>query len=94
MVGDIHVDEEHGAFSVELRKQNYKITLDMNLLVSPEFRELENLYNVIKDLGKTPYRITTKDGQKQLDQQKNCITMSLSLRARVFQFSDTRGLER
>jgi DNA gyrase subunit B len=70
VVGDMHVDEEHGAFSVELRKQNYKITLDMNLLVSPEFRELENLYNVIKDLGKTPYRITTKDGQKQVGSTK------------------------
>ena len=60
------VDEEHGAFSVEIRKQNYKILLHMNLLVSPEFRELESLYNFIKDLGKTPYRIITKDGPKEL----------------------------
>jgi len=60
------VDEEHGAFGVEIRKQNYKLLLHMNLLVSPEFRELESLYNFIKDLGKTPYRIITKDGPKEL----------------------------
>ena len=60
------VDEEHGAFSVEIRKQNYKILLHMNLLVSPEFRELESLYNFIKDMGKTPYRIITKDGPKEM----------------------------
>lgn len=60
------IDEEHGAFSVEIQKQNYKIFLHMNLLVSPEFRELESLYNFIKDMGKTPYRIITKDGPKEL----------------------------
>ena len=60
------IDEEHGAFSVEIRKENYKILLHMNLLVSPEFRELESLYNFIKDMGKTPYRIITKDGPKEL----------------------------
>jgi DNA gyrase subunit B len=60
------IDEEHGAFSVEIRKQNYKLVLNMNLLVSPELRELESLYNFIKDLGKTPYRINTKDGPKEL----------------------------
>jgi DNA gyrase subunit B len=66
MVGNVNIDEEHGAFSVEIRKQNYKLVLDMNLLVSPEFRELESLYNVIKDMGKPPYRITTKEGPKEL----------------------------
>jgi DNA gyrase subunit B len=60
------VDEEHAAFSVEIRKQNYKISLSMDLLVKPEFRELESLYNFIKDLGKTPYRITAKDGPREL----------------------------
>jgi DNA gyrase subunit B len=39
-IEELSVDEEHGAFSVEIRKQNYKIVLDVNLLVSPEFREL------------------------------------------------------
>jgi DNA gyrase subunit B len=42
----------------------------MNLLASPEFRELESLYNFIKDLGKAPYRITTKEGQKELGSTK------------------------
>ena len=60
------IDEEHAAFSVEIRKQNYKLLLHMNLLVSPEFRELESLYNFIKDMGKTPYRIITKDGPKEM----------------------------
>ena len=66
MLETLRVDEEHGAFGVEIRKQNYKIVLDMNLLVSPEFRELVSLHNFIRDMGKKPYRITAKDGQKEL----------------------------
>jgi DNA gyrase subunit B len=65
-IENLSVDEEHGAFGVEIRKQNYKLVLDMNLLVSPEFRELESLHNFMKEMGKPPYRITTKDGQKDL----------------------------
>jgi len=65
-IENLTVDEEHGAFGVEIRKQNYKLVLDMNLLVSPEFRELESLHNFIKDLATAPYRITTKEGQKDL----------------------------
>jgi DNA gyrase subunit B len=66
MIETLSIDEEHGAFGVEIRKQNYKIVLDMNFLVSPEFRELESLYTFIRDMGKTPYRIITKDGPKEL----------------------------
>lgn len=65
-IENLTVDEEHGAFGVEIRKQNYKLVLDMNLLVSPEFRELESLHNFIKDLGAAPFRITTKEGTKDL----------------------------
>jgi DNA gyrase subunit B len=66
MIGNLNIDEEHGAFSVEIRKQNYKLVLDMGFMVSPEFRELESLHNFIKDMGNTPYRITTKEGPKEL----------------------------
>lgn len=63
-IGDIYEDEEHEGYGVEIRRQNYKLTLDANLLVSPEFRELETLYASIKELGKAPYKVTVKDGQK------------------------------
>jgi DNA gyrase subunit B len=65
-VSDILEDEEHEGFGVEIRKQNYKLVLDANLLLSPDFRELEKLYGYIQDLGKPPYRIVTKDGPKEV----------------------------
>ncbi len=65
-IGDIYEDEEHEGYGVEIRRQNYKIILDANLLLSPEFRELETLHGFAKDMGKPPYKIETKDGQKDM----------------------------
>jgi DNA gyrase subunit B len=64
--GDIFDDEEHGGYGVDLRRQNYKIKFDTNLFLSPEFRELEALHGFMKDLGPAPYKITIKDGQKDI----------------------------
>ncbi len=64
--GEIHEDEEHGGFGVEIRRHSYKIVLDANLLISPEFRELETYYGHVSELGEPPYRIVAKDGPKEM----------------------------
>jgi DNA gyrase subunit B len=66
--GDIYDDEEHQEYGVEITRQNYKIVLDSSDRGTnrPEYRELEALYNTIRDMGVPPYKITTKDGQKDI----------------------------
>ena len=64
--GDMYEDEEHEGFGVEIRRHTGKLILDTNLLLSPEFRELETMYSAIKDLGTPPYKAITKDGQKEM----------------------------
>jgi DNA gyrase subunit B len=66
VTGDIYEDEEHEGYGVEIKRQNYKLVLDTNLLLSPEFRELESLYGSIKDLGKPPYKLMLKEGQREV----------------------------
>jgi len=65
-LGEINPDEEHQAYSVEIKRQNKKVLIDMNFLMSPEFKELENSYSIIKDLGEPPYKAETKEGMKEL----------------------------
>ena len=65
--GEVNSDEEHQAYSVEIRRHNNKILVDTNFLSSPEFKELENLYGIIKDLGEPPYKADTKEGLKELN---------------------------
>lgn len=65
-IGEINLDEEHQAYSVEIKRQNKKVLIDMNFLMSPEFKELENSYSIVKDLGELPYKAETKEGIKEL----------------------------
>jgi DNA gyrase subunit B len=62
----IFADDEHEGFGVEITRQNYKVVLDGNLLLKPEYRELETLHNTISELGTAPYTINAKDGPKEL----------------------------
>lgn len=64
--GDITVDEEHSAFSVELRRQNYKLNLSVAFMQSPEFKEIKQLYTeLITALGSTPYKYEIKNEPKE-----------------------------
>ncbi|MDH5202891.1 MAG: DNA topoisomerase (ATP-hydrolyzing) subunit B [Nitrospirota bacterium] len=65
-IGEIQLDEEHQTYGVEIRRHNYKLNLDTNFLTSPEFRELVNLYSIIRDLGETPYKIQLKEGTREI----------------------------
>ena len=65
-IGEINPDEEHQAYSVEIKRQNKKVLIDMNFLMSPEFKELEHSYSIVKDLGELPYKAETKEGIKEL----------------------------
>ena len=61
-IGEINPDEEHQAYSVEIKRQNRKVLIDMNFLMSPEFKELENSYSIVKDLGSCRTRQRQKKG--------------------------------
>ncbi len=65
-IGEIQLDEEHQTYGVEIRRHNYKLNLDTNFLTSPEFRELVNLYSIIRDLGEPPYKIQIKEGAREI----------------------------
>ncbi|MBI4824019.1 MAG: DNA topoisomerase (ATP-hydrolyzing) subunit B [Nitrospirae bacterium] len=59
-ISETTFDEEHASYAVEIKRQNYKVSLDAEFLSLPEFRELEKLYQGIREMG-PPYAIRTKD---------------------------------
>ena len=91
-VGEIQLDEEHQTFGVELRRQNYKISLDTNFITSPEFRELENLFSIIKDLGSVPYKVQTKDGVKETVKSKDLLELILATAKKGLSIQRYKGL--
>ena len=74
-LGEIQLDEEHQTYGVEIRRHNYKLNLDINFLTSPEFRELENFYSIIRDLGTPPYKVQTKEGPKEISSSTELLEM-------------------
>jgi DNA gyrase subunit B len=65
-IGPIYEDEEHEGYGAEIKRQSYRVIVDANLLLSPEFRELESLYDHIKAMGRPPYRLKTKEGYREM----------------------------
>ncbi len=72
-IEEIRFDEEHQSYGVEVRRHNYKIDLNTNFISSPDFRELESLFNIVKELGNPPYKIITKDGIKEIENSKELL---------------------
>ena len=91
-VGELYEDEEHEGYGVEIMRQNYKLVLDTNLLLSPEFRELETLYTFMKDLGKPPFKITTKDGQKEVASTTGLLTFIVETARKGLSIQRYKGL--
>jgi len=91
-IGEIQLDEEHQTFGVELRRQNYKISLDTNFITSPEFRELENFFSIIKDLGTVPYKVQTKDGVKETVKSKDLLEIILATAKKGLSIQRYKGL--
>jgi len=91
-IGEIQLDEEHQTYGVEIKRQNYKLNLDTGFITSPEFRELENLFGVIKDFGMPPYKVRTKDGEKKIGKSKGLLEFILAAAKKGLSIQRYKGL--
>ena len=92
IMGEMQLDEEHQTYGVEIRRKNYKLNLDTNFLTAPEFRELENLFGIIKDLGELPYKVQTKDGTKEIGKSKELLEFILATAKKGLSIQRYKGL--
>jgi DNA gyrase subunit B len=91
-IGETQVDEEHQTFGVELRRHNYRMNINTLLLSSPEFRELEKLYSIIRDLGKSPYKVHTKEGLKEVKKSRQLLDLILTTAKKGLNIQRYKGL--
>ena len=91
-IGEIQLDEEHQTYGVEIRRRNYKLNLDTNFISSPEFRELENFYTIIKDLGAPPYKVQIKDGIREIMKSKELLEFILAAAKKGLNIQRYKGL--
>jgi DNA gyrase subunit B len=91
-ISEIQLDEEHQAYGVEIKRHNYKLNLDTNFLTSPEFRELENFFSIVRDLGKPPYKVQTKEDLKEIATSKELLELILSTAKKGLTIQRYKGL--
>ncbi len=60
-------DEEHEAYEVAIRRQNYRIKLSTALVLSPEFKDLaDNYKELIQTFGQPPYHLEMKTESREI----------------------------
>jgi len=91
-IGEVQFDEEHQTYSVEVRRHNYKVILDTNFLTSPEFRELINLYTVVQDLGKPPYKVQIKTELKEIENTRELFELIMTTAKKGLSIQRYKGL--
>ncbi len=91
-IGEIQLDEEHQTYGVEIRKHNYKLNLDTKFLTTPEFRELENLFSIVRDIGELPYKVQTKEGPKEIGTLRELLELILATAKKGLTIQRYKGL--
>ena len=90
-IGDLYEDEEHEGFGIDVRRQNYKMKIETSLILSPEYRELESYYGVIRDLG-MPIRLVTKEGEREVPDTTELINLVFEIARRGLSIQRYKGL--
>jgi DNA gyrase subunit B len=91
-IEEIQFDEEHQTYSVEVRRHNYKVILDTNFLTSPEFRELVNLYTIVQDLGKPPYKVHIKTELREIENSRDLFELIMTIAKKGLSIQRYKGL--
>lgn len=91
-IGEAQFDEEHQAYRIEVRRHNYKVIIDTNFLMSPEFRELVNLYTVVKELGKPPYKVHIKQEVREIENTHELFELIMTTAKKGLSIQRYKGL--
>lgn len=90
-IGDLYEDEEHEGFGIDVRRQNYKMKIETSLILSPEYRELESYFEVIRDLD-MPIRLVTKEGEREVPNTAELINLVFEIARRGLSIQRYKGL--
>ncbi|MGO9377712.1 MAG: DNA topoisomerase (ATP-hydrolyzing) subunit B [Dissulfurispiraceae bacterium] len=91
--GEIIFDEEHDAYSFEIRKHNGKVNISFNLVTSPEYKEAANLYHEIAEaLGTPPYNLRMKEETREVASTKELLTFATETSKKGLTIQRYKGL--
>jgi DNA gyrase subunit B len=91
--GEISFDEEQEAYAVDIRRHNYKMRLSVSFIISPEFKEIAQVYKEITNVfGKQPYKIQLKEELKEVVALKGFLDIATELSKKGLSIQRYKGL--
>jgi DNA gyrase subunit B len=91
--GEISFDEEQEAHAVEIRKQNYKMSLSVSFIQSPEFKEIAQMYREITEIfGSPPYKLQIKEETKEVALLKELLNTATEASKKGLSIQRYKGL--
>ncbi|MCI0469668.1 MAG: DNA topoisomerase (ATP-hydrolyzing) subunit B [Nitrospirae bacterium] len=90
---EITFDEEHGTYSVEARRSNYKIDISDKFVSSAEFKEgLRAHKDITEIIGAPPYKIVFKDGIKEAASLSELLSSAIGIAKKGLSIQRYKGL--
>jgi DNA gyrase subunit B len=89
---EIEEDEEHQAYRASIVRDGLKLTIDNELLASPDYREFQSLYSGLRDLGRPPYKIIHNDETLEFERIRDLFDHILSIAKKGINIQRYKGL--
>ncbi|HEB75443.1 MAG TPA: DNA topoisomerase (ATP-hydrolyzing) subunit B [Nitrospirae bacterium] len=91
-VSDMVFDEEHGSYSLEIRRLGRRVKLSMDFLTSPDYKELESLFSIVRELQPEPFTVSTKAGEREFQSIREVLEFVLETARKGLYIQRYKGL--
>ncbi len=91
-ISEMEFDEEHGSYSLEIRRMGRRVKLNMDFLTSPDYKELENLFSIVQELKPFPFTVSTKSGEQEFQSLREMLEFILETARKGLYIQRYKGL--
>lgn len=91
--GEISFDEEQEAYTVDIKRHNYKMSLSVSFIASPEFKEIAQVYKEITEIfGKPPCKLQIKEETREVASFKELLNVATEASKKGLSIQRYKGL--
>ncbi|VAX31236.1 DNA gyrase subunit B [hydrothermal vent metagenome] len=91
-ISEMEFDEEHGSYSLEIRRMGRRVKLNMDFLTSPDYKELESLFSIVQELKPFPFTVSTGSGEQEFQSLREMLEFILETARKGLYIQRYKGL--
>ncbi len=91
-VSEMEFDEEHDSYSLEIRRLGRRVKLNIDFLTSPDYKELESLFSIVRELRPRPFTLSTKSGEREFQNLREMLEFMLETARKGLTIQRYKGL--